>query len=464
MRERHRSLRLAWTTATLLVAILAVPLAAAHGAGGAGNVEARALPPYVLWAAGAGVVALSFALVGIFLTRDTEPAPQDTEPVGAGHVTGLPRTLVGGLRLLGLLLLLVVIAAALVPWNAGAAAANLVFLGLLGLLPILAYAVGNIWILLSPFRALAGLADRMRGGSPPLAYPLELGAWPALVLLVGVMVLEALQPGSRWIGRVAIAYTGFTFAGMLAFGSRFWLAEVEVFERVFAWLSSFAPARATRDGIDWRWPGADLAERRAAGAGDASFLVGLLYAANADGFLRTGAGQALREGLAVLGGVGSTLAVVVLGLGLFLAVFWLCVAAIRNTTRSLSSLAEAGSAFAVTLVPIAVGYHLAHNLAYVVEGLPLLVDALADPLALNPSTAQPWTVLSSQPMLLAGLQIGLVVVGHVVAVVVAHRRSFNAFPSKVQAVKSEIPLTAVMVVYTLVSLWIVTAGHAGGAG
>lgn len=463
MRERHRSLRLAWPIAALLVAVLAMPLAAAHGAGGAGAVEARALPPYVLWAAGAGVVALSFALVGIFLTRDTEPAPQDTQPVDAGHVTGFPRAVVGGLRLLGLLLLLVVIAAALVPWDAGAAAANLVFLGLLGLLPIVAYAVGNLWIVVSPFRALAGLADRMRGGSRPLAYPRELGAWPALVLLVGVLVLEILEPGSRWIGRVAIAYTAFTFAGMLAFGSRVWLAEVEVIERVFAWLSSFAPGRPTRDGVDWRWPGAELVERRAAGAGDASFLVGLLYAANADGFLRTGAGQTLLEGLAVLGGVGSTLAVVVLGLGLFLAVFWLCVAAIRKATRTLSSLAEVASAFAVTLVPIAVGYHLAHNLAYVVEGLPLLVDALADPLALNPSTAEPWTVLSSRPILLAGLQIGLVVLGHVVAVVVAHRRSFNAFPSKVQAVNSEIPLTAVMVVYTLVSLWIVTAGHAGGA-
>lgn len=463
MREPHRSPSLAWPTLALLAAVLAMPLAAAHGAGGgAGAVEARALPPYVLWAAGAGVVALSFALVGIFLTRDTEPAPRDTQPVDAGHVTGLPRALVGGLRLLGLLLLLVVIAAALVPWDAGAAAANLVFLGLLGLLPILAYAVGNVWILVSPFRALAGLADRMRGGSPPLAYPRELGAWPALVLLVGVALLEALQPGSRWIGRVAIAYTGFTFAGMLAFGSRVWLAEVEVLERVFAWLSSFAPARPTREGIDWRWPGARLVDRRAAGAGDASFLVGLLYAANADGFLRTGAGQTLREGLAFLGGVGSTLAVVALGLALFLAVFWLCVAAIRNTTRTLSSLAEVGSAFAVTLVPIAVGYHLAHNLAYVVEGLPLLVDALADPLALNPSIAEHWTVLSSQPTLLAGLQIGLVVLGHMVAVVVAHRRSFTSFPSKVQAVKSEIPLTAVMVVYTLVSLWIVTAGHAGG--
>lgn len=462
-----RTLRPAPSGARVLVLLASLVFAAgavqAHGAGGAAAVDVRSLPAWVAWAAGGLVVALSFAIVGIFLTRETEPEPRDGDPVAPGDVTGLPRGLVGALRLLGLLGLAVVFAAGLVPWNPGAGVSRLVWVGLWGLGVVLAYGVGNWWVLVSPFRALAGLADRLRGGAPPMAYPDRLGAWPAVVLLLGIVVLEALAPGSSTLAYTAIAYTGFTLAGMVAYGARPWLARVEVFDRVFAWFASIGPGRLTADGLVWSWPGEPLSRERAADAGDASFVVALVYATNADGFLATGAGRALTGALSGLGpGVASAL-VITAGFGLFLAAFWGCAAWIARVTETLSPVSRIASVFAVTLVPIGVGYHLAHNLTLVVDGLPLLFDALADPLALNPSTASAWTVLSSRPTLVASLSIATVVLGHVGAVVLAHRRSFTSFPGKVQAVKSELPLTALMVLYTLVSLWIVTAGHAGGA-
>lgn len=443
--------------------VLVAAGALAHGAGGAqGAAEAAQLPAWVTWAAGAGVVALSFALVGLFLTRDTEPTPVSARPVEPGDVTGLPRGLVGLARLVGLLLLVAVVAATIVPWDPGDGARWLVWGLLWGVLPILAYTVGNLWLVASPFRALAGLAERLRGEGRRLAYPERLGAWPSVVLLLGLIVFELLEPSSDWLGRVAIVYTTFTLVGMATFGSRAWLARVEVFDRVFTWWSALAPARLTREGLTWQAPGADATDRRAAGLGDAAFLIALLYGTNADGFLATGLGAGVVDRLAALGTPTAAVLVTLAGYAAFLYVFWACAWLIHHVTDTTASRSETASVFAVTLVPIAIGYHLAHNLAYAVDNLPLIVDALADPLGLTAGAASPWTFLSSRGELLVGLQIALVVLGHVAAVLLAHRRAFTAFPSKVQAVKSELGLTAAMLVYTLASLWIVTAAHTGG--
>lgn len=460
-----------WTVFPLLPGLLGASLvavasgAAAHEAGGAaGAVASRALPTWTLWAAGGLVVVLSFALVGLFLTRETAIRPEAGEPVAVGDLTGLPQGLVGALRILGLVLLLATVAAALVPWDPGTGVPRLVWLGLWATLPVIAYTVGNVWAVVSPFRALAGLAERLRGSGPPFAYPGWASAWPSLVLLVGLACLEALRPEAVTLGRAAIVYTTFTLAGMATFGSRTWLREAEVFDRAFAWWASLAPGRLTEGG--WRWgpPGGDLHRRRAGSAADASFVVGLLFATNLDGLLATGLGRGLKQALGGLGTLGAVLVLAALGILAFLGVFWGAAELIRRATGTVASLAEVGAVFAVTLVPIGVGYHLAHNLAYLLEGLPLLVDALADPLGLTAGTATAWSILSGRPVLLGGVQMGLVVVGHVAAVAVAHRRSFTAFPSKVQAVKSELPLTGAMVLYTLASLWLITAGHGGVPG
>lgn len=449
-------------TALATLTLLAAP-AMAHGAGGGpGGVETASLPAWITWAAGAGVVAISFALVGLFLTRETELSPRDADPVDAGTVTGLPRGLVGVARLVGLILLAVVILGTLVPWRTGPGVATLVWIGLWAGLPIVTYTVGNVWVIASPFRALAGLAERLRGDQRPYRYPAWLGAWPAVALLLGLIVLEVLAPGGRFLGKAAIVYTTFTLVGMATFGSRTWLARAEVFDRAFAWWYSTAPGRLTREGWRWRAPGADLVDRRAGPAGDAAFLIALLYGTNADGFLATGVGQGLLSGLDALGTVGATVLATLLGYALFLVIFGACASVIRAASGTLAPTGKVASTFAITLVPIAVGYHLAHNLPYVVESLPLLGDALADPLGLTPGTATAWTFLSTRGTLLVALQMTLVVLGHIAAVVVAHGRSFTAFPSKVQAVKSELPLTGAMLVYTLISLWIVTASHTGG--
>jgi hypothetical protein len=53
------------------------------------------------------------------------------------------------------------------------------------------------------------------------------------------------------------------------------------------------------------------------------------------------------------------------------------------------------------------------------------------------------------------LSIAAIVIGHVVAVYVAHVYAMRVFPTVKDAIRSQYPMMALMVGYTMVSLWIV---------
>ncbi|MFB6086892.1 MAG: hypothetical protein ABEJ85_00095, partial [Haloarculaceae archaeon] len=114
--------------------------------------------------------------------------------------------------------------------------------------------------------------------------------------------------------------------------------------------------------------------------------------------------------------------------------------------------------FAPSLLPIAAGYHVAHFLAYFLSLLPQTVSVVLHPrftvLGLADTAA-----LAGQVLVVPGwfglLQLGFVLGGHVLAVWVAHARSFELFPGAFKPIRSQYPITAAMIAYTLASMWIV---------
>jgi hypothetical protein len=117
------------------------------------------------------------------------------------------------------------------------------------------------------------------------------------------------------------------------------------------------------------------------------------------------------------------------------------------------------SAFALTLVPIALVYNAAHNYSYVVvqsQGLiPLLNDPLARGWHLLPAAAsyQPSFALA-QASTVWYAQVVLIVLGHVVAVYLSHLRAGERFRTAQRALLSQYPMLLLMVMYTMTSLWI----------
>jgi hypothetical protein len=115
--------------------------------------------------------------------------------------------------------------------------------------------------------------------------------------------------------------------------------------------------------------------------------------------------------------------------------------------------------FVFTLVPIAIGYHLAHYLSFVVSAFQYLIPLISDPLGLG------WDLFGTA---LHIVRIGIVdaraiwyasvvaiVLGHVAAVYLAHVMAVRVFGDRRAALRSQYPMLALMLGYTMVSLWII---------
>ena len=124
---------------------------------------------------------------------------------------------------------------------------------------------------------------------------------------------------------------------------------------------------------------------------------------------------------------------------------------------------EAGAllaAFVFSLVPIALAYHFAHYLGFLLIQGQLIIPLASDPLGYG------WNLFGG-----AGYRVNLavtnarfiwffalttIVAGHIIAVYLAHWRAGEIYRTRAAALKSQLPMLALMVFYTIVSLWIVS--------
>jgi hypothetical protein len=114
--------------------------------------------------------------------------------------------------------------------------------------------------------------------------------------------------------------------------------------------------------------------------------------------------------------------------------------------------------FAHSVVPIVVGYIVAHYLSYFVEiGTQTLIQA-SDPFSNGSNlfgtgalTVPYW--LSYHPTFLADTKVIAVVIGHVIGVIAAHERAIKVLPEKHQ-LTGQLPLLVAMVAFTVGGLYL----------
>ena len=155
---------------------------------------------------------------------------------------------------------------------------------------------------------------------------------------------------------------------------------------------------------------------------------------------------------------------------LFLLVFLLFCALIARCGASTSQpalpLGRVAGHFVLTLVPIAIAYHFAHYLSFLAMAGQYLIPLASDPLGLG------WDLFGTR---LYFIRLGLVdaravwyvslfaiVAGHVAAVWLAHVCALRLFGSRSAALRSQYPMLALMIAYTLLSLWIIAQPIVGG--
>jgi hypothetical protein len=370
--------------------------------------------------------------------------------------------------------------------------------------------VGNVWVLLNPWSAVFGWLETLYryvrpGGrlSLNLDYMERLGTWPGVVLFMAFAWVELVYSASavpRNLATLMVAYSLVTWTGMAVFGKHRWLRYGEVFTVVFGLLARFAPTEvAVCDAeqcltcsVDCRSSGGECvncyecfekAEPDSRELNLRPYAVGLLQAEWAspslmifvvlvvatvtfDGLTATPFWSSLvgnvYPAFRVLGGQALT-GVQTMGLlvfpPIFLGVYLAFSAGMAMVSGSTVTVSDLGRAFVFSLVPIALAYHLAHFLSFL-----LIQGQLVIPLASNP-LGRGWDLLGTVDY---KVNIGIVdarfawitaviaiVIGHVIAVYVAHVVALRIFTDERAARRSQYPMVVLMVGYTMLSLWII---------
>jgi len=314
------------------------------------------------------------------------------------------------------------------------------------------YLVGNAWPLVNPWRTVAA---RIPGGGDG-ELPASWGAWPAVVGLLGLVYVEVVSPLAsepRLLAVVVLAYTAATVAGAWRYGVDAWFDRADPVSRVFRVYGRAAPLQRDGDGVHLRLPGTALADAAEAdrAPGATAFVVALLWATTFDGLVTTPAWNDLAT-VVVEAGVPAPvwyLLALLAGFTVFRGLYR--VAAVRCRERADTFLAPAAIErwFVPALVPIAAGYHVAHFLGYFISLSPALAAVLTDPLGAGA------VAVAVLPAWFGTLQLAFVVLGHLLAVWVAHALALEVFPGLLRPIRSQYPFVVVMVGYTMTSAWVI---------
>jgi hypothetical protein len=476
-----------WTPAFAGVTVF-VPLAAeAHGFGRLYNLPV----PFWLYAwSAAAVLVVSFALVGWFASAPLGAAPPASRdlthsPLVAALRRARLRAVLQGVALLALLLSIVTgFLGSRDPYrNFSMTAFWVVF--------VLAFAYatalfGDLYAAINPWRTLSsGLGRLWRGyARGRIAYPGRLGDWPALALYLGFIWFELFGYGRPFqLASVLLGYTLLNLAGVWLVGAAAWFRHCEffgLFLRLVALMApiEFRPASGGQpSALRWRMPFAGLVQERPERLGTVVFALFMLSSTAFDGLKATQSWVFFfwhdYTGLltAWLGKTPIQAYATVLPWYKVWETFWLLaspfvyfgvyalfIALAKALARSRRPLRELLLDFGYTLLPIALVYHVTHYFTLILTQGVKIVSLLSDPFGWG------WNLFGTAQVFRAPIlpdlgivwhtQVALILLGHIVSVWIAHLVALRVFATRREAVLSQLPMLALMVLFTIAGLWI----------
>ncbi|MET8231724.1 hypothetical protein ABZS77_13755 [Micromonospora sp. NPDC005298] len=334
-----------------------------------------------------------------------------------------------------------------------------------GLAPV-SLLLGPVWRAVNPLRTLhllGTLAARRDPWRGIRELPAGVGIWPAAGTLFGFVWLELVAPDRATLPVITLwlaVYATVMLVGATLYGAG-WFDRADPFETYSTLIGQLAPIGRADDGVlVWRNPLDGIAGLRPR-PGLVAVVVVLLGStmydslSNAPGWLRFSQENGLPPVV-----TGSTGLVLVIGA---VAVAYLA------ATGAAARIGRAGPAetravpgeIAHSIVPIAVGYIVAHYYSLLILEGQRTVALLSDPLGtganwLGTAGWQPHTGLVT-PSGVATLQITVIILGHLLGTLLAHDRALYLFP-RARAVAGQLPLLALMVAYTVAGLLLLYAG------
>lgn len=433
----------------------------AHGLGGAKDLP---IPSELAIAGAVAALVISFTVLAVAWREPRYDAATSGRPAPAWLDRLVSsRALAVAARVLGMAFFLYVGAAAVF----GKDSLTNPFLGTfyvllwVGLVPA-SLLFGEFFKAVSPARTIAMLFARISGvpeGEGLYAYPARLGYWPAAAGLFAFVWLELVYPASTDLGPVRLwvaAYLGIMLIGSAVWGTTF-LARADPFE-VYSSLVAKLSVWGRREGrLVIRSPLANL-DTLVARPGLVA-VVGILFGSTAfDSFRESTPWLKLVQSMSASRVLPDTLALVCFSAGVALV---LTLATMATGVTSETPRRALPDLFAHSVVPIIVGYIVAHYLTYFVEYGQLTIIQLSDPftrgddyLGTADLAVDYW--LSTHPTFLAVTKVVAVALGHVVGVVAAHDRAIKLLPRRHQ-LTGQLPLLVAMVGFTVGGLYLLFA-------
>jgi hypothetical protein len=330
-----------------------------------------------------------------------------------------------------------------------------------GLVP-LSLLFGPVWKAISPVRTINLAFAKVSGSDPErglLTYPERLGYWPAALGLFAFVWMELVYPYSTELGPVRLwcaAYVAVMLVGGALFGNTFY-ARADPFE-VYSTLVSHLSVWGRRgDQLVVRSPLANL-DAIAVRPGLVAVVAVLFGSTAFDSFKDSTRWISFVQDTDVSTYLLDNLALVTfcVGVGLVFALGSVLTGLGDDLRR-----AELPNVLAHSVVPIIVGYIVAHYLRYLLEVGQLTLIQASDPFSdgsnyLGTADLAPFTWFRYHPTVLANIKVTAVVLGHVLGVIAAHDRAIKILPPRHQ-LTGQLPLLFAMVAFTVGGLYLLFA-------
>ncbi len=343
-------------------------------------------------------------------------------------------------------------------------------------LTLLVGAFGDLWRWFDPWygpvRLVLAFAGR-RSAPPLAAMPSWLGVAPAILFFAGFGWFELIHPAPddpELLAAVVAFYWLAVFVGCLVFGHAAFTAQVECFSVFFSMIAKLSPLRRDATGrVSLVVPGAKALAAAPLAPGGVFFLLLALSTVSFDGFMRTfawlgaigvnplefpGRSAVVRENTA-----GMALAFLALS-SAYLFCVWL-----GQRLAGANGFWHAAGALVWSIAPIALAYHFSHYLVSLVLYGQYALAAVSDPLSngANLFGTAGYHVLAGatsgyeSAWVVWNLQAAAIVLGHVLAVAMAHAAAFRLHGDARRAALSQLPLAVLMIGYTVLGLWLLSS-------
>jgi hypothetical protein len=468
---KRRAVRVAAITATFIAAGALAPTAAgAHGISGLASLP---VPAWLFAWAAAIVLVVSFVLLSTMWSTPRLQGPHERRLCRWPRALSIPAGVIG----LALFALVVYAGYEGVPYYTDNFDPTFIYVIFWVGIPVSSILLGDWFRAFSPWRAFArGLrwlgARAHTEWRPPLAYPAWLGRWPVVAGLLAFGWLELVyhdHDNPSLLASLALAYFALMLLGMALFGIEEWSERGDAFGGYFGLFARLSCPNV-RDGALWlRRPLAGVTSLSEE-AGSVALVLVIIGITTFDGasngvvwntlqphvqsvFSGLGLGETPSDELADSLGLLLAIAVVV-------SFYRVGVLGMRSISRRFTA-GQLSRSFAHTLVPIGFAYVLAHYFSLLAWQGQAIGYLASNPLGdgSNYFGTAGWHV-NYNVIGATGIwyvEVLALVTGHVSGLALAHDRALATFRSPQEAVRSQYWMLVVMVGFTSLGLWLLSA-------